>query len=212
MASRRRPAFVPRPRNLAVGVRQVLRGSSIVPAEEGAATYALTGPLLFCYPETGLLISTRKREWGAIQAALANRRSAPHRGRRCKGRHRRPLPRYRATPDSGTRSPAIRRSPCAATIARSARRPLSRDKPCPKSPRGLILNSKGPLSNPTPATQPWRREHPAHRTGRADFPHPALGQGLTPSPTAQCAPARPGVPGQSGHTGAGVDRSRPAVS
>ena len=25
--------------------------------------------------------------------------------------------------------------------------------------------------------------HPAHRTGRADFPHPALGQVLTPSPT-----------------------------
>ena len=24
---------------------------------------------------------------------------------------------------------------------------------------------------------------PAHRTGRADFPHPALGQELTPSPT-----------------------------
>ena len=23
--------------------------------------------------------------------------------------------------------------------------------------------------------------HPAHRTGRADFPHPALGQDLTPS-------------------------------
>src|SRR6478609_7561788 len=28
--------------------------------------------------------------------------------------------------------------------------------------------------------------HPAHRTGRADFPHPALGQDLTPSPTARC--------------------------
>ena len=25
--------------------------------------------------------------------------------------------------------------------------------------------------------------HPAHRTGRAGFPHPALGQNLTPSPT-----------------------------
>ena len=24
---------------------------------------------------------------------------------------------------------------------------------------------------------------PAHRTGRADFPHPALAEGLTPSPT-----------------------------
>src|ERR1700730_8752400 len=26
--------------------------------------------------------------------------------------------------------------------------------------------------------------HPAHRTGGADFPHPALGQDFTPSPTA----------------------------
>src|SRR3954462_1234053 len=25
--------------------------------------------------------------------------------------------------------------------------------------------------------------HPAHRTGHADFPHPALGQDVTPSPT-----------------------------
>ena len=28
---------------------------------------------------------------------------------------------------------------------------------------------------------------PAHRTGRADFPHPALGQGFTLSPTESCA-------------------------
>jgi len=54
--------------------------------------------------------------------------------------------------------------------------------------------------------------HPAHRTGRADFPHPALGQGFTPSPTARCARARPGVPGQNGHTGARVDSSRSVVS
>jgi hypothetical protein len=26
------------------------------------------------------------------------------------------------------------------------------------------------------------------RTGRADFPHPALGQDVTPSPTARCTP------------------------
>src|SRR5215831_8987005 len=32
------------------------------------------------------------------------------------------------------------------------------------------------LSGPTMAPFP----HPAHRTGRADFPHPALGQDLTP--------------------------------
>src|SRR5262249_17678068 len=34
--------------------------------------------------------------------------------------------------------------------------------------------------------------HPAHRTGHADLPHPALGQDLTPSPTARCAHARSG--------------------
>src|ERR1044071_7483738 len=28
--------------------------------------------------------------------------------------------------------------------------------------------------------------HPAHRTGHADFPRPALGQGLPPSPTTHC--------------------------
>ena len=33
----------------------------------------------------------------------------------------------------------------------------------------------------------------AHRTGRADFPHPALGQDLTPSPTARHAPSARGV-------------------
>jgi hypothetical protein len=54
--------------------------------------------------------------------------------------------------------------------------------------------------------------HPAHRTGRADFPPPALGQGLTPSPTARGARARPGVPGQNGRTGARVDSFRPFVS
>ena len=32
--------------------------------------------------------------------------------------------------------------------------------------------------------------HPAHRTGHADFPHPALGQDFTPSPTARRAQAR----------------------
>jgi hypothetical protein len=32
--------------------------------------------------------------------------------------------------------------------------------------------------------------HPAHRTGQADLPHPALGQDFTPSPTARRAQAR----------------------
>src|SRR5438045_1205821 len=35
--------------------------------------------------------------------------------------------------------------------------------------------------------------HLAHRTGHADFPHPALGQDVTPSPTARCTLARSGV-------------------
>ena len=35
--------------------------------------------------------------------------------------------------------------------------------------------------------------HPSHRTGPADFPHPALGQDFTPSPTARHAPSARGV-------------------
>jgi hypothetical protein len=36
-----------------------------------------------------------------------------------------------------------------------------------------------------------------HRTGQADFPHPALGQDFTPSPTARRAQAGTGVRAQS---------------
>ena len=32
--------------------------------------------------------------------------------------------------------------------------------------------------------------HPAHQTGHADFPHPAFGQNITPSPTAHYAPGK----------------------
>src|SRR5881392_2039140 len=39
--------------------------------------------------------------------------------------------------------------------------------------------------------------HPAHRTGQADFPHPALGQNFTPSPTARRTQACSGVRAQS---------------
>src|SRR5215831_20577494 len=39
--------------------------------------------------------------------------------------------------------------------------------------------------------------HSAHRTGRADLPHPALGQDLTPSPTARRAQAGTGARAQS---------------
>jgi len=51
--------------------------------------------------------------------------------------------------------------------------------------------------------------HPAHRTGLADFPHPALGQDFTPSPTARRVQAGSGVRGQSARKDARVDRSRP---
>src|ERR1700723_3259193 len=47
---------------------------------------------------------------------------------------------------------------------------------------------------------------PAHRTGRADLPHPALGQDLTPSSTARRAQAGSGVRARSARRGARVDR------
>ncbi len=47
--------------------------------------------------------------------------------------------------------------------------------------------------------------HPAHRTGRADFPHPALGQDLTPSPTARFAQAGSDVRARSARKGARVN-------
>jgi hypothetical protein len=51
--------------------------------------------------------------------------------------------------------------------------------------------------------------HPAHRTGRADFPHPALGQDLTPSPTTRRAQAGSDVRARSARKDARVDSSRP---
>ncbi len=47
--------------------------------------------------------------------------------------------------------------------------------------------------------------HPAHRTGHADRPHPALGQDLTPSSTARRAQAATGVRDRSARRGARVD-------
>ena len=49
--------------------------------------------------------------------------------------------------------------------------------------------------------------HPAHRTGHADFPHPALGQDITPSPTTGRAQAGSGVRARSTRRGARVDSS-----
>ena len=50
--------------------------------------------------------------------------------------------------------------------------------------------------------------HPAHRTGRADFPHPALGQDLTPSSTARHAQAGSDVRARSARRDARVDSFR----
>jgi hypothetical protein len=54
--------------------------------------------------------------------------------------------------------------------------------------------------------------HPAHRTGHADRPHPALGQDLTPSPTMGRGRAGSGVRAGSARIGARVDSSRPYVA
>src|SRR6202051_5183699 len=50
--------------------------------------------------------------------------------------------------------------------------------------------------------------HPAHRTGQADFPHPALGQNFTHAPTARRAQAGSSVRARSARKDARVDRSR----
>src|SRR6202171_6625588 len=54
--------------------------------------------------------------------------------------------------------------------------------------------------------------HPAHRTGHADRPHPALGQDLTPSPTTGRAQAGSDVRARSARRGARVDTSRLGVA
>jgi|WetSurMetagenome_2_1015567.scaffolds.fasta_scaffold295221_1 hypothetical protein len=54
--------------------------------------------------------------------------------------------------------------------------------------------------------------HPSHRTGHADFPHPALGLDITPSPTPRCARARSDVRDRSARKGARVDKSRPCFA
>jgi hypothetical protein len=52
----------------------------------------------------------------------------------------------------------------------------------------------------------------AHRTGHEGFPHPALGQDFTPSPTARRAQAGTGARARSTRKGARVDTSRPCVA
>src|SRR5580704_2011209 len=52
--------------------------------------------------------------------------------------------------------------------------------------------------------------HPAHRTQQADFPHCALGQDLTPSPTTGRGRAGSDVRARSTRRGARVDRISPS--
>src|SRR5215472_11445927 len=54
--------------------------------------------------------------------------------------------------------------------------------------------------------------HPAHRTGQAELPHPALGQDLTPSPTTGRDQAGSGVRARIARKGARVDKLRPCVA
>ena len=54
--------------------------------------------------------------------------------------------------------------------------------------------------------------HLAHRTGRARLRHPALGQDLTPSPTARRVQAGSGARARSARKDARVDKSRPCVA
>jgi IstB-like ATP binding protein len=54
--------------------------------------------------------------------------------------------------------------------------------------------------------------HPAHRTGHADLPHPALGQNITPSPTTRRAQADSDARARSARRGARVDKPRPCVA
>src|SRR2546421_12465788 len=54
--------------------------------------------------------------------------------------------------------------------------------------------------------------HPAHRTQQADFPHCALGQDLTPSPTTGRGRAGSDVRARSTRRGARVDSSHACVA
>jgi hypothetical protein len=49
--------------------------------------------------------------------------------------------------------------------------------------------------------------HPARRTGRADFPHPALGQDITPSPTTHHTPSGSDGRDAGSRRGTSLDRT-----
>src|SRR5580658_8475907 len=83
----------------------------------------------------------------------------------------------------------------------------------------LVPSENNEVSMSVPAPFVWRClsgsavapfPHPPHRTGHADFLHPALGQDVTPSSTARRAQAESGVRARSARRGARVDSSRPA--
>src|SRR5215471_17863782 len=106
---------------------------------------------------------------------------------------------------SRTREPLL--PPPSAVISKLLR-VLRESRPGKKQrPTDSLISGRG-LSGSTVAPFP----HPAHRTGCADFPHPALGQDLTPSPTARRARARSGVRARSARKGARVDKPRPCVA
>src|ERR1700732_5032418 len=70
----------------------------------------------------------------------------------------------------------------------------------------------GGLSDLMPGVVHVAFDNLPHRTGHEDFPHPALGQDFTPSPTARRAQAGTGVRARSARKGARVDKSRPCVA
>jgi pimeloyl-ACP methyl ester carboxylesterase len=78
---------------------------------------------------------------------------------------------------------------------------------------GLCIAVAAPFGRRCPMSQTMAPfPHPAHRTGRADLPHPALGRDFTPSPTTRRTSGWPGARARSARRGAGVDSSRPCAS
>jgi hypothetical protein len=129
--------------------------------------------------------------------ALPARPSCPENGSRSAGRPRRPPPestqtcgRVTVTAAAGTGRVEVWRGGCRSNVSVAA----------PFVWRCLTASALAPSP------------HPAHRTGHADLPHPALGQNVTPSPTARHAQVGSDVRAQSARRGARVDRPRPCVA
>src|SRR6516162_9956564 len=73
----------------------------------------------------------------------------------------------------------------------------------PRRRNRAVLAVGAPLAAPTPSP------HPAHRTGRAHFAHPALGERFTRSPTESCRSAREAGPSQAPRAGSRRDTVAP---